>query len=219
MYMEAALFDLDGTLLDSMGMWADIDERYLGRRGIAVPPGYQLAISAMRIADAATYSVRLFGLTDTPEQLMDEWLSMAREEYEQRIALKPHARQYLELLRARGVRLGTVSSLTRSLYEPVLRRNGVYELFDAFTSASEESRGKAYPDAYLLAADKLGIAPERCAMYDDLPEALLGARAAGMTTIGVYDPRAHAAREDMLRAADRFIMSFEDEIARIERQP
>lgn len=215
MAIRAALFDLDGTLLDSMGMWAQIDERFLSARGIPVPDDYQMAISVMRIHEAAEYTVRRFGLQDTPQQLEREWMDMARDEYAHRVPLKPHARRCLEMMRARGMLLGTVSSLVPELLELALRREGVYALFNAFTAASEAARGKAYPDAYLLAAGRLGVSPGECVMYDDLPEALMGARAAGMATVGVYDAHAHVALCDMERAADRVIFSFEEEAARL----
>ena len=216
MAIKAALFDLDGTLLDSMGVWAHIDEQFLSVRGIPVPDDYQLAIAALRVHEAAAYTIRRFTLAETPEQVAREWMDMAREEFASRVALKPHARQLLELMRARGLRLGTVSSLAPELFEPALRRNGVYGLFDAFTSASEAPRSKAYPDAYLLAAGRLGAQPCECVMYDDLPEALMGARAAGMATVGVYDGHARVTAGELERAADRFIYDFKEEISRLE---
>lgn len=212
---RAALFDLDGTLLDSMGMWAEIDARSLGARGIhPVPPDYQQAVAAMRIDEAAIYTITRFGLSDSPESLRAEWLDMARREYESSICLKPHALSLLKALRARGILIGTVSTLTRDQFEPPLRRGGAYELFDAFTSASEAPRGKAYPDAYLIAAGRLGVSPDECIMYDDMPEALGGARAAGMFTVGVSDPHARVTRQELCLAAHRCIDDLAGEAAR-----
>ena len=103
MDIRAAFFDLDGTLLDSIGMWAEIDRRSLGRRGIAVPEDYQKAVSVMRIHEAARYTVERFGLPEDPQDLEREWMDMARREYAHNVPLKPGAREYLNALRAQGV--------------------------------------------------------------------------------------------------------------------
>lgn len=212
MEIRAAFFDLDGTLLDSMGMWSDIDDRFLGKRGIPVPADYQKAVAVMRIHEAARYTVERFGLPDSPQMVEREWLDMAHYEYASNIQMKPGALEYLKALRAQGVRLGVLTSITRDLFEPVLKRCGAYDLFDAFTSATEAPRGKAYPDAYLIAADRLNTDPHACVMYDDMADALLGARAAGMTTVGVYDPHAGVGREELAKAADWCIDGFDEEL-------
>ena len=118
MDIRAAFFDLDGTLLDSMGMWAEIDRRSLGRRGIAVPEDYQKAVSVMRIHEAARYTVERFGLPEDPQDLEREWMDMARREYAHNVPLKPGAREYLNALRAQGVRLGVLTSTAPGLFEP-----------------------------------------------------------------------------------------------------
>lgn len=212
MKINAALFDLDGTLLDSMGMWAGIDERFLQKRGIAVPKDYQFAVSVMRIHEASRYTISRFSLSDSPESIEKEWLDMARDEYAYRIELKPYAAEFLHALHARGIKLGIVTSSVSELYEPLLKRCKIDALFTAYTSAHEAARGKAYPDAYLLAAHKLSVEPSACVMYDDLPQALIGAKAAGMYTVGVIDSTDAGHRRELMRAADRCIESFDEEL-------
>lgn len=209
MDIKAAFFDLDGTLLDSMGMWAEIDRRSLGRRGIAVPEDFQKAVSVMRIHEAARYTVERFGLPEDPQDLEREWMDMARREYAHNVPLKPGAWEYLNALRAQGVRLGVLTSTAPGLFEPALKRCGVYELFDVVMSAAEVPRGKAFPDAYIMAAQRMGVEPRECAMYDDMAPALRAARAAGMYAVGVYDAHAGTARAELEAAADEFIESFD----------
>ncbi|HIU46238.1 MAG TPA: HAD family phosphatase [Candidatus Fimadaptatus faecigallinarum] len=217
MGIKAALFDLDGTLLDSMWVWRRVDERSLTARGVALPDDYTRAISAMRMHDAAEYTARRFKLDVEPEALLAEWKAMARDEYAHNVPLKAHARELLELYRKRGVRLGIVSSLTPDLYEPVLTRCGVMELFDLVLSATESPRGKAHPDIYVAAAARLGVRADECVMYDDVPEALCGARAAGMCAVGVYDAHCPNARAELAGVAARFIMDFAEEIGILYR--
>ena len=133
----AALFDLDGTLIDSKGVWARIDAEFLLRRGITPPDDYMKAVSSKKFSEAAVYTIARFGLDDTVEGLSAEWLEMARHEYGTNIFLKPGAADYLRALKKAGVRLGTVSGLPHALSDAVLEHNGVRELFDAFISEFE----------------------------------------------------------------------------------
>lgn len=108
---RAAIFDLDGTLLDSMGVWDAVDVEFLGRRGFDVPADYMQKVSAMQFHDIAAYTIRRFGLDDTPEELMREWNDLAYEAYTTTVELKPGARAYLEWLRASGARLAVATSM------------------------------------------------------------------------------------------------------------
>lgn len=208
--IKVAFFDLDGTLLNSMGMWADIDKKFLGRRGIPVPDDYQKAVSVMRIHEATRYTIERFHLADSPEALEREWMDMANYEYVHNIQMKPGALKYLKSLRARGIRLGVLTSIARDSFEPVLRRCGAYELFETFTSATEAARGKAFPDVYMLAAERMGVKPCECVMYDDMADALRGARAAGMRTVCVYDAHSGVTREELGTIADMYMDGFTD---------
>lgn len=206
----AAIFDLDGTLLDSTHVWDDIDAEFLQKRGFAVPEDYAAQVAAMSFEEAACYSIKRFELTETPEQLMREWNGMAVEKYAHSIVLKPHARQYLECLKRCGVRLAVATSSKPELYEPALRRNGVYALFDVFCTADDAGCGKESPAIYLLAAERLGVPPEQCLVFEDVPQAVINAKQAGMTVYGVYDPASALFESTIRAAADGYITNFED---------
>jgi HAD superfamily hydrolase (TIGR01509 family) len=210
---DAAIFDLDGTLIDSLGMWENLDREFLAKRGIRATPEYTAAVTAMSFLEAAEYTVRRFGFRETPEELAAEWNELVRDEYAHRIGLKPHAREYLEFLKRRGKTLGVATALPEGLYGPVLEHNGVAGFFRAFASVHEVGRGKGFPDVYLLAARRLGTPPERCVAFEDVEPALRGAKAAGMTAVGVYD--AHSGDEaEMRAAADRYIRDFAELLPR-----
>lgn len=208
MNFKGAIFDLDGTLLDSMGMWEHVDVKFLARRGIVIPEGYTGAVSSMNFEEAASYTIRTFGLKESPEEIIREWNTMVADEYTHSIRLKPHAKEYLMLLKGKGVRLGVATALAPGLCGPVLKNNGVFSLFDAFAYVEEVSRGKGFPDIYLLAAERLGLPPECCAVFEDVLPGVKGAKAAGMTVFGVREP-ASAHTEAAIRAfADRYIDGF-----------
>lgn len=208
MSFDAAIFDLDGTLLDSMGMWEQLDADFLARRGLPVPPGYTAAVSTMNFPEAAAYTIRTLGLSETPEAIIREWNSMVSDAYKHKIRLKPYAREYLAFLRKHRVRCGVATALSPELYSPVLKQNGIFSLFSAFTDVSEVRRGKSFPDIYLLAAKRLGTPPNRCAVFEDVLPGILGAKAAGMAAYGVWDAAASRDEDAIRSTADRYILSF-----------
>jgi HAD superfamily hydrolase (TIGR01509 family) len=207
---DAAIFDLDGTLIDSMSVWDRVDEAFLGRRGIPVTEDYTAAVSAMCFSEAAQYTISRYGFPDTPEELIAEWNGMVLREYAENIALKPHARELLDRLRGQGVRLGVATALPEELYGPVLRRNEVFDRFSAFASVCEAAHGKGFPDVYLLTAQRLGVRPERCVVFEDVLPGIRGAKAAGMTAYGVYDFRAAADEPAMRALADGYLLDLSD---------
>ena len=205
---QGAIFDLDGTLLDSNGVWEQIDKDFLGRRGIPVPEDYVKAIAPLGFHAAAEYTARRFGLPETPEQLMDEWNQMARDAYHNRIALKPGAREYLEFLRKNQVRLAVATSSYEDLFLPALERHGIRDWFDAVVTVSQVSRGKGFPDIYWRAAELLEIPPTQCMVFEDIWEGLKGAKDGGFTAVAVYDLYCREEEEKMRQTADHYIRSF-----------
>jgi HAD superfamily hydrolase (TIGR01509 family) len=186
--IKAALFDLDGTLLDSMHVWSDVDVIFFRRRAIDMPPDYPRSISGMSYMGAAEYTRDRFGLGGTPEEIAREWTEIAREQYARRVELKPGARELLTRLRAQGARLAVVTTLVRSLYEPCLKRNGIYDMFDVFLStdqvgSSSKSDGRIFAEA----ARRLGAAHESCAVFEDVCECIAAAKALGMQAYLITD--------------------------------
>lgn len=208
--MKAYIFDLDGTLLDSMKVWEQIDVDFLAKRGFAVPPGYMEEISASSFPEAAACTIRRFGLSDSVEELLREWNDMAVHAYGHTVGLKPFAREYLAKLKACGAKLGIATSLPAELYEPALQNHGIREWFDAICSVEEGTRGKESPDIFLLAAERLGVEPAGCVVFEDVLEAVRSAKAAGMTVYGVYDESSRANWEEIGKTADGVLCSFAD---------
>lgn len=210
MEFQAAIFDLDGTLLDSMEVWEQVDVDFLKKRGLPVPEGYGDAMRARGLEEAARYTIDLFGLAETVPEVAGEWLSMVRQEYAQRVGLTPGAGEYLRSLHGQGVKLAVATCSARELVEPCLRRLGIYHLFDLILTAESVSRGKEFPDMFLLASQKLGVPPERCLVFDDVLPAVKSAKAAGMQVIGVYEKHSRHKEPEIRRLSDGYIRSFQD---------
>ena len=182
---KAAIFDLDGTLLDSMGVWDQIDAAFLAKRGITVPDDSMETVTAMQFREIARYTIDRFGLDDTEDGLMAEWDRMAHDAYTSVVQPKAHALDYLRYLKATGARLAVATTMPAGLRAPALGHAGMLDLFDAIVGVDDVGRGKEHPDIYLEAAARVGVPAHAATVFEDL---LAGVQsAAGMHVWGVYD--------------------------------
>ena len=219
MTFQAALFDMDGTLIDSMGVWARVDEAFFARRGMSVPADYARAIAGLSFRQTGEYTKERFQLPESVDEILAEWNAMCEASYINDVPLKPGAKEYVSRLRRAGVRLAVATALPRHLYEPVLLRTGIYDLFDAFVSTGETGESKRTGRVYLLAAEKLGVEPGQCVVFEDILEGLLGAHAAGMKAVCVRDEAASAERPRALEVCDRYADDFWALLADLPDEP
>lgn len=207
---KAFLLDMDGTMLDSMGIWYQIDVDFCRRHGIPMPPALQQEIEGLSFYQTACYFKERFQMTQTPEALMAEWNDMAMEAYRSSIMLKPMVREFLEQARRRGIALGIATSNSMELAHAALRAHKLETLFSCVLTAKEVPNGKPAPDIYLRLAEQLGVQPHECVVFEDIPAGLLAGKRAGMTTVAVEDSYSHAVREEKRRLADYFIDTYEE---------
>ncbi len=208
MEFEAAIFDLDGTILNSMDVWEQIDISFLQKRGLPVPADYVTEICARSFEEAAQYTIDLFRLSETVTDIIGEWNDMAAYEYAYNVKLLPHTLDYLLRLKSCGIKLAVATGLPKELFLPCLANNSVLDLFDTLCSTDEVIRGKEFPDVFELAARKLQTAPERCIVFDDVLPAVKSAKQAKMIACGVYDKYSAHHRTEIERIADYYILDF-----------
>ncbi len=213
--IKGAIFDLDGTLIDSMYVWEKVDRDFLAQRGIPVTAEYTDAMRKMFFETAAQYTIETYHLKETVEEITKIWLDMARYEYEHHVRCKPFVHQYLDKLKSEKIRLGMATSSDPYLLEPVMKNNGLDKYFDQICYTSEVGRNKSNPDIYLYTARKLGIQPEKCVVFEDIPEGINGALKAGMKTVAVFDQASGNCIDIMRNNADMFIMGY-DEILEVD---
>lgn len=209
---QGAIFDLDGTLIDSMGIWEAIDLEFLRKRGIPPDVEYTMALKNMNYTAAAEYTIRRFGLQETPEELMREWDEMAIWAYGHSISLKPGARGLLQELWKRHIPMALATASGPQLYEAVLKAHGIREYFQVITDVAHGVRGKDFPDIYLQAACKLRVPPESCMVFEDLLMGIRVAKQAGFQTCGVADFSSKTDWEIIRHTADDFVMDWQEAI-------
>lgn len=207
---KAAIFDLDGTLIDSMYVWEKVDEDFLTQRGIPVTAEYTDKMRSMFFETAAAYTKETYGLSESVEEIMQIWLDMAHYEYAHHVQAKPGAGEYLRKLRNEGILLGIATSNNPYLLKPCLEHNGMDGLFHCICYTSEVGMNKSNPDIYLYTAGKLGVKPEECVVFEDIIEGLRSAASVGMKTVAVYDPSNDAHIPQIRATADQFITSYRE---------
>lgn len=208
--ISAVIFDLDGTLVDSMWMWRQIDIDYLEMKSRAFPEDLQSCIEGMSFSETAEYFKERFGLEDSIEEIKAEWNRMAHDMYEHRVPFKPGAKDFLQRLKQQGIGIGIATSNSKELVETVMKALEAEELFDEIHTACEVSRGKPAPDIYLHVAKCLGANPEGCLVFEDIVNGILAGKAAGMKVCAVYDDFSADQDGEKRRLSDYYINSYEE---------
>ena len=204
------LFDLDGTLLDSTMLWREIDIQFLAKRGIPWTEEYNQGVIHATFPTAARFTRDFCGLPESEEEIMAEWLEMAREGYAHTLSVKPGAMDYLARCAAKGEEMALFTSAEPALAQAALSGRGFDRYLTRVVYARELQMEKRSPAAFREAAARLGVAPEEITFYDDSPVACRGAKEAGYTVIGVYDRLFAAHEEEMRSFCDGYIRSFRE---------
>ena len=205
---KAVIFDLDGTLADSMWIWKEIDIRFLQSRGLPMPADLQRSIEGLSMAETAVYFRERFGLRDSVEELMGEWNEMAYRTYATEVRWKPGAEIFLETLREGGIRTGIATSNSPELVDAFLSAAGARGMFDCVVTANEVKRGKPAPDVYLEVKDRLGVSPEDCLVFEDILPGIEAGHNAGMKVCAVYDDYSRDVDEQKRKLADYYIRDY-----------
>lgn len=205
---KAFLFDLDGTLVDSMWIWKDIDIEYLGRFHIPLPEDLQNCIEGMSFTETAQYFKRRFAIPDTLEQMKADWNRMAWDKYLHVVKLKEGVREFLIHYRSQGVRMAIATSNSRELVEAVVEAHGLTDMFDAIVTGCDVAHGKPSPDIYLEAAARLGTAPEDCLVFEDIVAGIQAGRSAGMMVAAVEDAYSLYQEQHKRELSDIYIASY-----------
>lgn len=206
--IDAVIFDMDGSLVDSMWMWRAIDIEYLGNFGIPLPEDLQSRIEGMSFVETARYFKAHFPIPDTLEDIMETWNRMAWDKYLNEVPLKMGITEFLRSCRERGILLGIATSNSRELVENVAKVHNLRDYFTSIITGSEVKRGKPAPDIYLEVARELGAAPARCLVFEDIVAGIMAGKNAGMRVCAVEDEYSSQDRERKKKLADYYIEDY-----------
>lgn len=206
--IEAVIFDVDGTIADSMWMWKRIDKEYLEKFGIPLPDTLQAEIEGWSFYETAVYFRKRFQLSDPVEKIMADWNEMAWEKYEKEVPLKSGVRDFMQLCKSRGIKMGIATSNSRELFKTVERIHGLTEYISCIRTGSEVQKGKPAPDIYLAVAKELQVAPEKCLVFEDLTAGIMAGKNAGMKVCAVQDAYSLDSDREKRQLADYYIEEF-----------
>ena len=207
---KAVIFDLDGTLVDSMWMWKAIDIEYLGRFGFGLPPSLQKDIEGMSFSETAVYFKETFQIPDTLEEIKATWNRMAYDKYTKEVPIKKGVQEFLDYCKENGILLGIATSNSRELVDATLKALNIKEYFACVMTACEVAKGKPAPDIYLAVAEKLQAEPSRCLVFEDIEMGIMAGKNAGMEVCAVEDEFSMNQIEAKKKLADYYIKDYFD---------
>ena len=206
--IEAVIFDLDGVLIDSEHVWDEVRRQLAEERSRRWSDTASRDMMGMSSLEWSRYMRDEVGLAESPEEISAEVVRRLEARYRRELPLIAGSEQVLERLSARWP-LGLASSSNRELIDLVFQESGLGRFFRATVSSEEVPRGKPAPDVYLEAARRLGAEPTRCAAVEDSENGIHAAKAAGMRTIAIPNPR-YPPGAEALAAADVVLASIDD---------
>lgn len=205
---KAIIFDLDGTLVDSLWVWSYIDTNYLSKHNIIAPNNLHSEICHLSFIDTAKYFKNTFNIPDSIDEIMAEWNSMAYDSYSSEVFIKKGVKEFLDKLKDLGIKIALATSNSEELLTITLKNNNIYDYFDVITTTSEVTRGKDHPDVYLLTANKLNVDPKDCIVFEDILLAVRGAKKAGMKVFAVKDNHSINDIDNLINESDYFFECY-----------
>lgn len=205
--IKCAIFDADGTLLDSMGMWCSMTYEYASAKGVTAPQGLHDTINKLSMEQCAEV-YRQLGVPGSVEEIVEELAAWALEGYRIRVAEKPRAAEFVRLLSENRIQVAVATASHAGGVGAALKRLGMMPYVRLLTSCTEIGKGKDHPDIFLHCARAFGAKPSECVVFEDSAYAMETAKKAGFPVIAVEDESACPHRARIEAIADRHIAGY-----------
>jgi HAD superfamily hydrolase (TIGR01509 family) len=193
--IKLAILDLDGTLIDSTGIWHDIDINFFARRGMEIPKGYFDAICHLGLKATAAYTKTTYGIKESEEEIIKEWQDASKDQYLNYIQLKPYVKEFLEYLKKEHVKVALATANDKELYEPCMKRLAIFDYFSYIVDVNSVKEGKHSPRIYEIINENFNIDKTNTIVVEDISTSLQTAYENGYLTIGVADKASEATVE------------------------
>ena len=212
---DAAIFDMDGTLVDSTSLWHEIDKTFFAKRNMELPSDYAQHIVHLGLTEAAKYTKNTFHLEESIQDIMDEWHQMSLDMYKYEVALKPGALELLKLLKKNNIKMAIATANDEELYRPCIERLGIEQYFDYIADVNTTKEGKQSAKIYLDLAKKMSSKPENTLVLEDMPTCIKTVFKEGFITIAVYDNASKQYETDKINNSHLYIKSFNELLDKI----
>ncbi len=210
MKIKGAIFDLDGTLIDSMPLWDSVGDVYLTRKNITPPNNFREIVKEMSTLQTAQYLKSEYTFEETIDEIINEINILVEDNYKYEVPLKQHVMTVLQDLKQNGVKMCIATANSFELFEPTLKRLEIFEYFDFIITCTDVGLGKDDPTIFNTALEKLGTSIEETFVFEDAIHAIITAKNAGFNVIGVYDESAQSDTREIKTIANHYIHTFDE---------
>ncbi len=206
---KAIIFDMDGSLVDSMWIWPEVDVVFAKKYNLTFPKGFHKELEGKSYTETAQYFLDSFPtLKLTIEEIKQEWLDQTLELYTTKVPLKEGVLDFIKQMYDKGMLFGIATSNARTLVDATLKALHLEQYFSFVCTSCEVNAGKPAPDVYLKVAEQLHVLPEECLVFEDVPQGILAGKRAGMSVCAVDDEFSKADRIEKKKLADYFIYNY-----------
>lgn len=210
MKIKGAIFDVDGTLLDTMHVWTDSGARYLASLGVEAEPGLGDKLFPMTVEMGAVYLKENYDLPYAIDEIRQGINSVVENYYFEEADFKPGARELIEEMKAAGVPMAIATSTEKYCIQAAFDRLGYTDYFDAILTCGEVGASKSEPVIFYEAVKAMGTEPAETWLFEDGLYSIKTARAAGFKTVGVYDAVSAKDQEEIRQLADIYVRDLRD---------
>lgn len=207
--IRGAVFDMDGTLTDSMGGWNDIYAELTSYLNVRLPQGFMMKVNHIPMRERVKVIINEFHLNADENEVYEYWVKRAAWYYEKVFTVKPYMLETLQTLKSFNIKMAIATASDSACAKAFIKSNNLAEYIRSVTGLNEVSRPKSFPDIYLKAAEKLGVQPFECIVFEDALTAIKAAKSGNFKVCGVQDDCSAKDEEEIKNYSD-LVLGFED---------
>ena len=208
--ISGAIFDVDGTILDSMPMWCSVSSRFLEKNGVTPEEGIDRQMVSRTLEESAAIFSETYGIPGTVSEIVAGMIDMVREDYKYHLTCKPGVQKVIQELSEKRIPLYIATATDREMIIAALSRLDLLQYFQGIITCGELGVPKTQPDIYIYAAKKLGTKPEETLVFEDVAHAVRAASQANFPVVAIYDDNSAAEKEAMKAMSTLYLETYSD---------